>query len=240
MSACQQAEIRLPGFCTGGSEACFLDVGTSGAGSVIAKGGSGVGSGRFWSVWMLPDAVGPIPPRHAQLSGIPNVLRADGDLHGRGRHPAGDRDAHGGRALHRQPRARIGTGPVTSERGVGSLDAGGRRGRGGVHHGRPECRQLMVFATYKGDASFAASPTTTLTETVNPLPTTTTVSADANPSVPGQTVDFTAVVGGGQSPIIPTGPVTFTVDGVAQAPVPLTVSRIEGNQDIATFSTASL
>ena len=63
---------------------------------------------------------------------------------------------------------------------------------------------------------------------------TTTIASSLNPSVVGQAVVFTAAVaasspGGG----IPTGTVTFTIDGTAQAPVAL-------SSGVATFTSSSL
>lgn len=75
-----------------------------------------------------------------------------------------------------------------------------------------------VTAVYSGDGDFAASSSAALSETVNPNPIT-VVSPD-NPSVTGQRFGMTAVVApstaGGA---VPTGTVTFTVDGTAGSPV---------------------
>jgi hypothetical protein len=91
-----------------------------------------------------------------------------------------------------------------------------------------------VTAAYNGDASFTASTSSAVTQTVNKANTTTTVTSSVNPSVSGQAVTFTAVVaavapGAGT----PTGTVTFTVDGTAQAPVTLTNGQ-------ATFNATTL
>ena len=78
------------------------------------------------------------------------------------------------------------------------------------------------------------------TQTVNPsnLPaTTTTLTSSLNPSTVGQQVTFTAVVSAGLSPETPTGTVTFTIDGQAQTPVPLSVV---GGVDEAKFVTSTL
>ena len=60
---------------------------------------------------------------------------------------------------------------------------------------------------------------------IAPVSTTTTaLSSSSNPSVFGQAVTFTATVSGAAgSSGPPTGTVTFTIDGVAQPPVPLAV-----------------
>ena len=65
--------------------------------------------------------------------------------------------------------------------------------------------------------------------------TTTTLTAAPNPSIPGISVTFTATVAAASG--TPTGTVTFSIDGVAQAPVKLT--QFNG-QAQASFSTSSL
>jgi hypothetical protein len=78
------------------------------------------------------------------------------------------------------------------------------------------------------------------TQTVNPsnLPaTTTTLASSSNPSAAGQQVTFTAVVAAPGFAGTPTGTVTFTIDGQAQAPVPLAVV---GHVDEAKFVTSTL
>jgi hypothetical protein len=64
------------------------------------------------------------------------------------------------------------------------------------------------------------------------ITSTTTLSSSLNPSVFGQAVTFTATVST-TGPGTPTGTVTFTIDGTAQTPVPLS-----GGQ--ATFATSTL
>jgi X-X-X-Leu-X-X-Gly heptad repeat protein len=69
----------------------------------------------------------------------------------------------------------------------------------------------------------------TLSQTVNPAPTSTTVTTSVNPSIYGQSVTFTSTVvniaGAGISTATPTGSVQFYVDGVASgAVVPLSRS----------------
>src|SRR5262249_44743349 len=63
------------------------------------------------------------------------------------------------------------------------------------------------------------------------------VSSSANPSTAGQTVTFTAVVTAPGHQGAPTGTVTFTIDGQAQAPVALAVV---GGVDEARFTTSAL
>ena len=65
----------------------------------------------------------------------------------------------------------------------------------------------------------------------------TTVSSSANPSTSGQQVTFTAVVTAPGFQGTPTGTVTFTIDGQAQTPVPLSVV---GGVDEAQFVTSTL
>ena len=65
--------------------------------------------------------------------------------------------------------------------------------------------------------------------------TTTTLTAAPNPSIPGISVTFTATVAAASG--TPTGTVTFSIDGVAQAPVKLTEFN---GQAQASFSTSSL
>jgi X-X-X-Leu-X-X-Gly heptad repeat protein len=75
------------------------------------------------------------------------------------------------------------------------------------------------------DGGFSGS-SGTLSQTVNPAPTSTTVTSSVNPSIYGQSVTFTATVantaGAGISTATPTGSVQFFVDNTASgAPVPL-------------------
>ena len=65
--------------------------------------------------------------------------------------------------------------------------------------------------------------------------TTTTLTAAPNPSIPGISVTFTATVAAASG--TPTGTITFSIDGVAQAPVKLTLFN---GQAQASFSTSSL
>jgi hypothetical protein len=91
-----------------------------------------------------------------------------------------------------------------------------------------------ITASYVGDSNFLGS-TGTLTQTVGKAGTTTTVSSSANPSAPGQSVTFTALVSG---PGTPTGLVIFS-DGTT------VIGRgvLSGGPDgrgLASFSTSSL
>ena len=86
-----------------------------------------------------------------------------------------------------------------------------------------------VKAVYSNaDGNFNGS-SGTLAQTVNPAPTSTTVSSSANPSIFGQSVVFTATVantaGPGISTATPTGSVQFSIDGAPfGAAVPLSGS----------------
>src|SRR5262249_23893762 len=102
-----------------------------------------------------------------------------------------------------------------------------------------------ISASYSGDPTFAestvASPLTqtvnTPTQPGNPQATPTTLASSASPSAAGATVTFPATVAPGTGAGTPTGNVTFTIDGVAQRPVPL---RMVGGHDQASFSIATL
>jgi flagellar hook assembly protein FlgD len=79
-----------------------------------------------------------------------------------------------------------------------------------------------ITAAYNGDGNFTGSTAATLSQTVNPADTTTAVTASADPSVFGQAVTFTAVVAAAAPGAgMPTGTITFSVDGTAQASVAL-------------------
>ncbi|HVB08780.1 MAG TPA: Ig-like domain-containing protein [Bacillota bacterium] len=91
-----------------------------------------------------------------------------------------------------------------------------------------------ITAVYGGDADFAASTSTAVSQTVSPDSTTTTLASGANPSVFGQPVTLTVSVavsppGAGA----PTGTVTFT-DGSA------TLGSATLSGGTATFTTSSL
>jgi nitrogen fixation protein FixH len=90
-----------------------------------------------------------------------------------------------------------------------------------------------ITATYNSDANFTASTSAILTQNVNTIATSTTVTSSVNPSAPNQSVTFTATVTGGGGGLTPMGTVTFSVDGIAGAPVNLTNAS-------ASFSTATL
>jgi parallel beta-helix repeat protein len=97
-----------------------------------------------------------------------------------------------------------------------------------------------VTASYSGDSKVSASSGSLATQTVTAPglhTTTTTLASSLDPSTVGQTVTFTAIVSPGATAGTPTGTVTFTIDGVSQAPVPL---HVVNGSDRATLSIASL
>jgi hypothetical protein len=100
--------------------------------------------------------------------------------------------------------------------------------------------QHSVSAAYSGNTNLSPSSGSLPTQTVNSsnLPaTTTTLSSSLSPSTVGQQVTFTAVVSRGTHAGTPAGTVTFTIDGQAQAPVPLSVVA---GVDEARFVTSTL
>ena len=84
--------------------------------------------------------------------------------------------------------------------------------------------QHTVSATYDGDTSFAQSAgTLTPEQAVGLLGTSTVVVSSENPSKVGDQVTFTATVAPTSGTGMPTGDVTFTIDGTPETPVPLQV-----------------
>jgi uncharacterized protein (DUF2141 family) len=92
-----------------------------------------------------------------------------------------------------------------------------------------------VTAVYNGDANFLASTSASATQAVGKAATTTALTAAPSPTVSGQSVTFTAVVGVVAPGVgVPTGGVQFNVDGQpAGTAVPLT-------GDTATLSISNL
>ncbi|MEY2507044.1 MAG: hypothetical protein QOH01_1373 [Verrucomicrobiota bacterium] len=88
----------------------------------------------------------------------------------------------------------------------------------------------VITASYSGDANFPTA-SATLVQKVHAFATTTNLTSSPNPSLPGQTVIFTATVTGGSPG--PTGMVTFQEGANTLAQVPL-------NNGAASFSTAGL
>ena len=97
-----------------------------------------------------------------------------------------------------------------------------------------------ITATYSGDFYLAASAATPLVQDVVTQrlpPTTTTLTSSAQPASSGQAVTFTATVTPSSGSGMPTGTVTFTVDGTPQ--VPVTLSEVGGHA-IASLTDSSL
>ncbi|MHB2016512.1 MAG: Ig-like domain repeat protein [Candidatus Xenobia bacterium] len=91
-----------------------------------------------------------------------------------------------------------------------------------------------IGAIYSGDATFATSTATALSQVVNLDNSHTSLQSSAAPSSSGQNVTFTATVSAVNLGGTPTGTVTFTVDGTQQGqPVTLVAGQ-------ASFSDANL
>jgi streptogramin lyase len=98
----------------------------------------------------------------------------------------------------------------------------------------------IAKASYEGDSNFNTSTSNSVTQTVNPADTTSTVSALVNPSVFGQVVTFTATVTvntpGSDALADPTGTVTFYDAGVS-----IGTGTLSGTSpDTATFTISAL
>jgi Bacterial Ig-like domain (group 3) len=101
--------------------------------------------------------------------------------------------------------------------------------------------QHTIGATYSGDDNFVTSTAQSLTQTVNPIATTITLSSSApSGSSFGQAVTFTAAVAPSSGTGTPTGTVTFTIDGTAQTPVPLQVVGGVDQASLPAISTLSV
>jgi len=94
-----------------------------------------------------------------------------------------------------------------------------------------------VTAHYNGDAVYAASSSTPLTVLVGPEPTTVAVTSSLSPSVVGQSIKLYAKISEKYKTAVPTGTVTFTIDGVAKPPVPVITSH--GTLSISTLTHGS-
>jgi WD40 repeat protein len=80
-----------------------------------------------------------------------------------------------------------------------------------------------ITATYSGDGNFNGSTSAKFTQTVSQLETTTNLTSSAQQVVVGDPVTLTATVTAtGPGADVPTGTVTFFIDGKAQDPVALT------------------
>lgn len=91
---------------------------------------------------------------------------------------------------------------------------------------------LLICAAYAGDGTFAPSTSPTITQVVNKLATSTTVTSSLNPSIYGQSVTLTATVTGtGAYPL--TGNVVFKSGST-------TVATVKVTGGIATYKTSTL
>lgn len=94
-----------------------------------------------------------------------------------------------------------------------------------------------ITATYAGNGNFNGSTTPVLVQVVQapPVATTMTIASSANPSIVGTNVTFSVVVTGATTTVSqPSGPVTFTIDGVTAA----TVNMTNGTASYATSTLA--
>ncbi|MEA2907835.1 MAG: hypothetical protein QOI12_5222 [Alphaproteobacteria bacterium] len=125
------------------------------------------------------------------------------------------------------------TGTVTFKDGATTLGTGTLNGGGQATFSASSLTpgSHSITATYNGDASFTASTSAPLTQTVNHGTTSVTVTSSKNPSEFGQAVTFTATVSASGG--TPTGNVTFKDSATVLATVGLS-----GNT--ATFTTSSL
>ena len=71
-----------------------------------------------------------------------------------------------------------------------------------------------ITAVYSGDANNATSSSSTLSESVVSIPTTTTLTTSANPVYSGQNVTFTAVVAAPPGLPTPAGELIFLDNGI--------------------------
>ena len=90
---------------------------------------------------------------------------------------------------------------------------------------------IPIIATYEGDTYNGPSTSAVLTQLVNATISSASLTSSPNPSTQGQAVTFTATI---SSPtVLPSGPVTFFVGGVAVATVQLSGGK-------ARFTTSTL
>jgi len=120
--------------------------------------------------------------------------------------------------------AAIGTGPVDTATGVATFTTSSLA-----------VGSLSLTAQYDGDYNFAVSSSTSVTEVVNELPSTSQLTVSPSPATVGQSVTLTATISGGSNGVDPTGTVTFlTLNGAA------TLGSGTVNGGVATFTTSSL
>jgi len=101
----------------------------------------------------------------------------------------------------------------------------------------------VITAAYSGDAGYNASPTSSsITQTVNALPATLSITGSPSGAVTaGTTVTFTAkLVASALSPVNPAGTVSWLINGAAIAACPATsIALVSGNW-VATCTTGAL
>lgn len=103
-----------------------------------------------------------------------------------------------------------------------------------------------IVAIYVGDANNSPSTSTVFVQTVNKIGTITTIASSLNPSMFGQSVNFTATVAPVSGSLIPIGTIQFLVDGIVtgnpvtltggQASFALTSLSVGGHSISATYS----
>ncbi|MGP8008490.1 MAG: Ig-like domain repeat protein, partial [Acidimicrobiales bacterium] len=89
-----------------------------------------------------------------------------------------------------------------------------------------------ITATYLGDANYAGSTSTVLSQVVNTAPTTTTVTSSLNPSATGQSVTFTGTAS--SSIGTPTGNIEFLENGTAVAACGGAAGEADNGSGVAT------
>ena len=93
-----------------------------------------------------------------------------------------------------------------------------------------------VSAHYNGNGTYAPSTSLTVFVTVGREPTTVAVTSSLTPSVLGQAIKLYAKIGMKYKNAVPTGTVTFTIDGVAQGPTPITIGTTHATLRISTLT----
>ncbi|MDH4352145.1 MAG: Ig-like domain-containing protein, partial [Gemmatimonadota bacterium] len=112
------------------------------------------------------------------------------------------------------PGGGIPAGSVTVSDGAATCAATLAGGTGSCQLTSTTTGTKSVTGTYVATTDYLTSTSAPVLHPVNPAPTTTAVSASANPSVFGQGVTFTATVTPTVGTATPTGNVQFRVDGV--------------------------
>ena len=126
------------------------------------------------------------------------------------------------------------SGTVTFKDGAATLGASTLNGSGIATYSTTtlSAGTHSITAVYGGDTNFTTSTSSTLSQVVNQIIATTNLTSSVNPSTLGQSVTFTATVGGTGG--TPSGTVTFK-DGATT----LGTGTLDGS-GVATYSTATL